>query len=493
MPIDPGIPMQAVTPNPLTSISSLLNVANNAVNFKKNQATLQAQINQTNAQSSSAVSKADVDKANVQPLIQQQQAQTLMAQTGAKSAQFKLQNDYMGTALQTADGLINDPRIAADPAHYDPQAATNAILEAKNQMIAKGVPADQAELATAPLIMKIHQPGAVQQALKNALTGNLSPQGQAGAITPAGPGVTNNIQSAQINTNPLAGTVGAAVPGTTQTQFVPLGQQQGPATDLAGNQTVLHKDALGNITGQTAMPSAPTQAGTAPITTLPPGDVAAIPELTKQRFATNQAAAQVPTQRANNQQILQLLDRPNSLDGTGPGAESLAKLASILHMPGLVGGDFATNYQRIAHLTALQTQANEQAMGVHTDAGAQTSALAAGSANVQNPQALKEAVKLNDATAAGLALYNQGMEKAASGPMGNLSVRQFQNQWSQYYSPTVMRAMDAVQSGDQKELGEVLAQVAGPKYQGDPRKSPGVIDLLRRAHAIQNMSELGHP
>jgi hypothetical protein len=490
MGIDPQIPLDAKAPNPMASLSSLLGVAQGALNYRKSQALFDPNVQQAQGQAESAAAKGQVDQANVQPLIQQQAAQTSTAQTGAKSAQFTLQKAYMGTALQTADGLINDPRIAADPAHYDPQAATNAILEAKNQMIAKGVPADQAELTTAPLIMKIHQPGAVQQALKNALTGNLAPQGQAGAITPNGPMVTNNIQSGQINTNPLAGNVGSAVPGTTQTQLVPLGQQQSVTTDVAGNKAIQTKGAYGDITGLTPLPGTSSAAGPAPITTLPPGDAAAIPVLTHMRLATNQAAAQVPEQRANNQNLLQLLTSYSGAAPTGNGAALLAKIQSTVGLG--PWASYATTYNRIAHLTALQTQNNESAMGVHTDAGAKTSEIAAGSPS-QNPAALIESIKLNDATAAGLSLYNRGMEQAAQGPTGNLAVRKFQNEWSQYYTPTVMRLQNAVQTGDSKEIGEVLDQVAGPNYKGDPRKSPGVADLLRRAHAIQNMSELGHP
>jgi len=479
MALDPSIPLQAVAPDPMQKISGMLNVANNALTYKRNQATFGADVAQRQAESSSAQSGATVSAANVQPLIQEQAAKTSTAQTGAQSAQFGLQKDYMGTALQTASGLMNDPRIAAQGPNYDPQAATKAILEAKNQMIAKGVPAEQAELATAPLVMQIHTPGAVQQMLKNTLTGQLAPQGQAGAIAPSGVGVTNGIQSAQVNTNPLAAPVGQAIPGTTQTQLVPLGQQQGTGSDINGNPLVTRKDAYGNIQAPAAMPGSG-QSSPPPMISYPAGESAATKaELEQESLGAKNAALTAPVLHDINRTILSEAGNFS----TGSLGALTQKIASATGYN--LSGESATGYNLLGKMLERSAATAAQSMGPHTNAGLESAVRQNGSLEY-TPDAIKTIARLNDSLTTGAEKYAQGLQTAISNSgNGVFAKRQFDQQWGQNADVNALKFLTATKTGDQEGAQQVLKSIGGPG-------SVGAKTLAQHLKNLQSLSTQGH-
>lgn len=237
MPIDASIPLQLQQSSPTTTFSQMVNAANGLQNLKKNQATFDADVSSAGSAASSASARAQVDQANVQPLIDQQQAMTQNAQTSAQSNLFKLHKDYADTALQTASGLLNDGRITAGTAQnpktaYSDADAAKAIEEARQQMITKGVPPEQALAAVSPFVGQIHQPGAVANMLKNTITGQLSAQGQVAAATP-NPIQTSTGQQVQTNNmNPFsAGGVGSQPIAPVQQQLPPQTQRFNPETN----------------------------------------------------------------------------------------------------------------------------------------------------------------------------------------------------------------------------------------------------------------------
>lgn len=219
---DQTIALQAKAPDGMQSISNMLNMATAAQNLKKARATFDSDVSQRASDASTADSNAQVNRANVRPLIDQQAASTSSAQTGAEAAKYKLHDDYAGTMLQTAAGAMKDPRITGENGQYDPAAAGQALSEAFDQARAKGVPTDQALLAIAPFMNKVHEPGAVANMLRNTVLGQMQAPLQAQAIAPSGVGVSNGQQSAVINTNQFAGIpVGQAIPGTQQQMQLP--------------------------------------------------------------------------------------------------------------------------------------------------------------------------------------------------------------------------------------------------------------------------------
>src|SRR5258708_10270749 len=80
--------------------------------------------------------------------------------------------------MQIIGGLQNDPRIG----NSDRKGMVAALMEARDQMIANGVPKDQAEWQISQPRSKRHQPGAVRQLLINAIRQNQSPEGQAAVV-----------------------------------------------------------------------------------------------------------------------------------------------------------------------------------------------------------------------------------------------------------------------------------------------------------------------
>jgi hypothetical protein len=221
--LDPSIALSFKQADPMKSLSSMLTTANDALTYKRNQATFDADVQQKQATASSAGSKATVDAANVQPLIGQQAAQTSSAQTKASADQFGLHKDYANTALQTASGLLSDPAITATGPNYNASNVAKAITGAVDQMVAKGVPREQAMQAGAPLFMKMHEEGGVANYLKSTVLGGMAPASQATAITPSGIGVANGAGSAVISNNPFTpqSPVGTALSGTRQTAQPP--------------------------------------------------------------------------------------------------------------------------------------------------------------------------------------------------------------------------------------------------------------------------------
>jgi len=463
MPIDATIPLGVKTPDAMQSLSGLLNVATNAQALKKAQATFDADVAQRQADSSSAQSAATVHAATVQPLIEQQA-------TATKKAQFGLQKDYMGTALDTAAGLTQDPRLAAGP-NYSDEAAANAITEAENQMIAKGVPPVQAKMATAPLYMKVHEPGAVQQMLKNTITGNLGAQGQAGAITPSGVGVSSGIQSAMINTNPLAGPVGQPVAGTTTTQLVPLGQQQSLGVDVNGNPIVGVKDAYGNIQAPRALPGSTS----APQLSFPAGESPQTKTaLEQESINAKNAALGAPQLHDINKTIMSEVDKGLNTGTLGRLTQQVASGTGFN-----LGAESSTGYNLLGKMLERSALTAAQSMGPHTNAGLEAAVRANGSLEY-TPQAIKTIARLNDALTTGSEKYAQGLQQAIAAGGSVFSKRQFDQQWSQNASVNALKLLNASRNGDKEGVQEVLQTVGGP----------GSMGAQKLGQQIQNLQSL---
>jgi hypothetical protein len=105
------------------------------------------------------------------------------ATTGAENSIFKLNSEQSQLALNIAGGLANDDSIIN--AGKNPMAAMNTVLQAKNRMLAQGVPAHIVEANTAPLITNlVSNPSGFLQTLKNVIQGGLGAQGQQALQTP---------------------------------------------------------------------------------------------------------------------------------------------------------------------------------------------------------------------------------------------------------------------------------------------------------------------
>jgi hypothetical protein len=161
-----------------------------------------------------------------------------------------------------------------------------------------------------------------------------------------------------------------------------------------------------------------------------------------------------PINRNINQHLLQL----SAETSTGPGTQTVQKLAAALHMPS------GSNYQQINAYLERQAATSAASMGVpNTNAGLAASQSATGTTEY-TPQALQEKVKFADALNSGAMAYRLGLDKAVgTGPTPNLNnYQKFRSAWSQNFDPDVFRAEDAQRRGDKAELGSLKTRL-GPQ------------------------------
>lgn len=431
---DNDIALRGQTPNAMKSISEMLNFATGAQNLQRGNIALQK------------------ERELLQPQIAQGKAESQSAQTGAKQKdvalqheQFRLAGDQAARAMTIAGGLFKDQRIQSK----DPNAQIEAISEARDQMVAAGVPKSTAEWYASQLTSKSHQPGAVYQALQNIVQSNAGAQTQAGVLnTPVTPvGTGGSVQAMQLQ----PGAPGGMQPGATVPITLGPGQRETVSINpVTQSPMVEKKDPQGRVTEVTQPPMSNA------VPNLRPGEAQEIPARTQQRVAVNQAAAKVPEQRFNNQQIIALA--PKAFTGTG--GEQLTKIGSAVGIQ-MLPGDHAGNMQRLAHFMALQAQTNASAMGAGTDQARAIAEQATGSTR-WTPEAIISTAKVNDALSTGVDLFNRGMESAIKKNGGNvLAVRDFQNAWSQNFDPQAVMLHNAIKANDKAEMDKILKAVGG--------------------------------
>lgn len=439
---DNAIALQVKTPDVIGTIGGMLDAARSiqaykqgGVNLARTQATLEADIARSKAESSTAQSGATVAAANVQPLIAQQAAQTSTAQTGATSAQWKLNSEQATKGYEIAGGLLNDPAIVKG----DSKGAVDALMHAEEQMRAHGIPEPQIRVQMAPLYaLAGHQPQQLQQTLANIVKSGMGAGSQA------------------------------------QMGMVPVrGQQQPGGSDISGNPTAIVKDQFGNIQ-QAPLPVAPQSGGQpAPAMRVPPGELPLTPDhpLVRLRDTAQASAAAAPQQHFNNQQILQLA--PEAFTGSNSGF-----LKDWMGKNGLQWtNDAAANTAQLQHFMALQVEQNASAQGANTDAARKMAADAVLPGSSPE-KAIKAITKVNDAYVTGNELFNAGLQSAVrNSPNGLYAGRQFQNAWSQNMDPRIFQIENAAKAGDKAEITRIKAQL-GPS---------GVAELTRKAHALREL------
>lgn len=225
---DQAIALQTRAPDAMQSIAGMLNIAGGAQSLKKAQATYASDVAQRASEASLADSSAQVARANVQPLIDQQAANTQQAQTQSAAARFKLTGDQLEKSMQIGQGLLADPAISSG----DMTKIVPLVAAARQRMIDSGIPSDTAEVQAAHLLTAAaHDPASLPQLLKNSMLQSMPAQQQVDAITPKLVQASNGQQISFSNVNPLAeGGVGAQ-------PIAPIQQQLPPTTPTMENGT----------------------------------------------------------------------------------------------------------------------------------------------------------------------------------------------------------------------------------------------------------------
>jgi hypothetical protein len=243
----------------MKSISGMLNFAGQAISVKKAAETLQSDISQRKAESERAGIETNVSRETAQPRIQTAQQTAQQQEVATNLSKFRLTGEYAQKARDIGNQLVSDP----DVVNGNVAGILPKLLQARQMMVESGVPADVAEVNVAHLIgAAAANPKGFRQVLLNSIQAGVGAGGQATNIRPNGIGVTNQQQTAAIETNPFSSNpVGTAIPGTTQQQQLPpsattvnaqgqseyLGPQATPpARVVAGNPPGFGESAAGS-------------------------------------------------------------------------------------------------------------------------------------------------------------------------------------------------------------------------------------------------------
>lgn len=466
MPLDPSIALQTQSPSPTTMISSFIDLGQKKLNLDKARATYGADIAQRQADSSTAQSAASVNAANVQPLIQQQAAQTRSASTAADTSAFHLQGEQAQLGRQIAGSFVQDP----DFVNGNTQGMLDKISQARATMIQSGISPAQAEANTAPLsAMALTKPGEIVQQLKNIILQGQQASQQSQTTNPSLALVPTAAGTQPFNTNGFAGKIG------------PTGQPMTPpnqtGTDVNGNPVVV------NTTTKTAAPITGTGGPQAPQMQMPVGENLQTQQaLQAERDQAKQAALSAPTMHDINRNIVAEVDKGVT---TGTLGSVMNKIRGALGNK--VAEEAGTDYNTLGKFLERSALTASQSMGPHTNAGLDAQVRANGSTDY-TPGAIRKIATLNDALTTGSSMYQQGLEAAIQQSGNVFGKRQFDQQWASAMNPSggvngvqALRLKNAVDNGDKKEITAITQEVGGPGSKGATALHAKLVQLQQLA------------
>jgi hypothetical protein len=367
------------------------------------------------------------------------------------------------TSRQLITNLDASKRQALGQVAQSLQGADPKTIDSTFDAIAKQSP----ELATAlPMVKAVishardmgGQKG-VDGALGHLAQMTMTPTDQQTYNTPNALSIGNGIQTAALNTKPgVAGIPqGGVIPGSTQTQLVPLGAQQSVGADINGNPLVTSKDAYGNIQAPRTMPGS----NAAPQISFPAGESPATKTaLEQEHLNAKNVALGAPQLHDINRTII---DEASKGMNTGKLGELTQKVASMTGYTIAPGS--STDYNLLGKMLERSALTAAQSMGPHTNAGLEAAVRANGSLEY-TPQAIKTIARLNDAITTGSEKYAQGLQAAVQNGGSVFAKRQFDQQWSQNASVNALKLLNASKTGDKEALAEVIKAVGGPGSDG---------------------------
>jgi len=428
MPLDPSIPLQAKAPDPLQTMGQWIGLARTKQQLERETATLPTDIEKSRAESELARTNAEKARRTLDDYIRSQRAAAdtatagakvatesadadirsrkaaaTTAETGAQRAGFELAADQMQLIRNQTNRFLNDPDF--DPAKPNRDRMIEKIADVRQELVDSGVPRPMAEAMTSRLIAQASSdPKSVRQSLLTAINAGLGAQGQASAAIPGGPAISTGQQTAVINTNPQAGPVGRAVPGTVAQQQLPptaqtvqevapgvyqpafVGPQPGGIRPPGPSQPPAGAVAPAAPGAPAGAPSAQPQRGFVPAG--PPmgaaDNMAGITEMVNRDRLATQQAAQVASQ---NVPVLQTIRKYANDAATGVASDKRALIAGLAGYLGMSEGDLVrTSTDLLAKNSAMLSLA-----GGNTDA-ARALAEAANPSTKMTPTAIRKAV-----------------------------------------------------------------------------------------------------
>lgn len=182
--------------------------------------------------------------------------------------------------------------------------------------------------------------------------------------------------------------------------------------------------------------------------------------------AANDPQNGVQVSRYRNGQILDL----TKVAPTGPGKEIWNHIAS--QFP----GQGADAFQKIGHYLAQNSAAMAGKMGVpNTNMGQETAAAAAGNP-AQNPEAIKEITKVNDALNTGFDLYNRGLAKVTNNGSDLSRVPAYKQAFGSSLDVNALRWADAHRRNDIDEINTLTKK--GPQAIAEWQKKLATLKSL---------------
>jgi hypothetical protein len=351
--------------------------------------------------------------------------------------------------------------------HGDREEYVDALTQAvqQNPGLARAAFSIASNLPTKPHLTGDPTQDAQLVATHQAQLDKFGAQSARSVAAPAAANVAPNVSMVQgkegltpTNINPMAAGGVAQVGPTVQQGVAPSGDT---VTDAYGRSFLLNRQNNTIKLIGTGRSGAPTGAPAPAAPFAQP--VAGQPQVLADVENTRAVGDQSPSNRNINQHLLDL----SSQTQTGPGTQTVQKLAAAIGLPS------GSRYQEITAYLDRQAAMQARAMGVpNTNAGLAASQSASGTPEY-TPTALQEKVKFADALNSGAMAYRQGLDKAiGTGPTPDLSKYQaFRSAWAQNFDPDVYRVEDAQRRGDTGDLAELKKRVGANGMKALAQKS----------------------
>lgn len=488
--LDPSIPLQGQTPNPMGTLSGLLQMRNTAQQYQNlqtqnqvGQADLQQKQNMLGEYSNVRQLLADPSKyldstGNID--INKAAPDIMRAAPTIGPSMIKNISDMNSASAQAKQALSNlndDSRTKVGTFLYAQKGKTPQEVIGNLDALGKLNPQLDPAIAYAKkyiLAPNANNPDAFDQALTKAAQAAMPVSQQVQATTPSGYLATNNAQTGLMNTAPMAGPTGIT-PGTLVNNQIPLGERQNLGVNpVTGSYVVTNKDAFGNVTGVTAPPNS------TGVYNPQPGDKDALPQLSTEREQARQVALSAPLQHENNRIIMSNID---NVGATGMTGQAWKNISSALGFGGKTPDNEATAYDMVGKGLERNALQAASTMGPQTNAGLEAQVKAMGSLGY-TPSAIKQLTRLNDGIVTGSQSYQAGLEKAiaANPSAGVFNKRTFDQEWGANFDPRIYMLYNAQKVGDTATVAQLKKEI-GPN---------GMQELMKKAVNLNKLYSQGH-
>ena len=277
---------------------------------------------------------------------------------------------------------------------------------------------------------------------------------------------------------------GRVIGQTTVPSGVPEAQMPGAGVAPTGTAAANATAAAARATAAAKAGAAPRPLPNAPVL-LPPGETRdTLDKSNAIRIDSNKAAAQVPIQYFNSNQIIKLADDVISGKGAGVIANLTGGYAVLNALD--IGGKNATNLQQLGHYMALQTVSLANSSGLGGTDQARSLAGEMVGTKEWTHEAIKDTARVNRALSTSTNLFNTGIEAAFEKSGGNpFSSRKFQNDWSRTLGPNgidAIRLYDLTINQDMDGVRKLITSLGGTesaKYKSTLAKITEMNNLLR--------------